>query len=773
MNYGLVHSSYSSFFFVWKCFIIIDMTKKIFGSIEQLINVIALIVSGAYITHFMLSYSAIPVRLTSVQLSQVLFILYVLDAFKIVKAFIKKDITALVMFVTSFVVTFLSYQASGGEYQFLMFIPPIIFALYDIEYDKVISVYLVLIGIVLIVAIFSSQVNVISDYVYNGIDKVRSSMGICYPTDYATIVLFFMMLLWTKKKKCSDWFMLFPAVISLLNAIFIAGSRTSMMCSILLIVGIIIYNVFDCLKDRFNFKSIKKIINILFICVVPICALFTLVISILYASGLPFAQTINTWMSNRLELTVSGARNYGIHPFGSFFELKGGGGGGADFTNGYNFLDNSYALIFIRYGWIYFVLILSLWLITMKRVLKEDKYKLAIVMSIIAVHSISEHHYIDASFNLLLFMPFVNFKDGKAVENDNKIAENISLIITGVVFIPLLICILPSFLSYFRTFVTVNNIENVNSKIGAIVFPLLMLFATLFFFFVYAVKQLLFCVLSNKKINAIYVYVVCFTLFISCIIPQYKNMIYASSYDSYLELFQEEEEIVQLIKDNKSGKLYAADVPEYYNKYFKGFSTNILQGEELAREKNCTVITKLNFDSDVFPYAGFKWMQISDSHAIYTNDESVISTLENNGYQLSTVYSKENKVDVLHMGAVNGIQPNEYGQILIQINHSSISTSQNIYLHAHTYSITVNISDLSSISGQEITADQPIANFQVKYTDTDEVMFEGQIYPQFDENGYYDCEFIVNSWRVANVYLTLEPMNDSCFWLNEIRYKKA
>lgn len=767
----LVAQSYT--FFLWfKCFIILIMTKRIFGSVEKFLNIIVLVVSGAYITHFMLGYSAIPVRLTSSQLTQILFILYVIDIFKVFKAFVKKEIGTLILFVGTFLITLLSYQASGGEYQFLMFIPPIMFALYDVEYDRAVTVYLFLVGIVLLVAIFSSQVNIISNYVYSSYQKIRSSWGICYPTDFATIVLFFCVFLWTKKKRCSDWLMLFPAIISLLIATKIASSRTSTICSVIFIIGIVGYNIFGIIKEKVDLTLFKKVINILFVGVFPLCAILTLVFVLLYQSGTPLADTLNTMMSGRIKLIVDGITNYGIHPFGSYFELKGGGGGGTDFYTGYNFIDNSYALMFIRYGWMYFLMIATLWVVSIRKVLKAENYKVAIVMTIIAFHSLSEHHYIDPSFNLLLVMPFVNFKENKKKVQVNTIAESIGMMITVVVSTVVLYCVLPSLLSYVRTFVTVNNIQNINSKTGAIVIPILMLFAGLLICFIYSLKQLIVSLITNKKISMPFIYALCLALIVVCLVPQYKNMIFSSHYDSYLEIFQNEEEVINLINDNKKGKIYSTDVPEYYARYFKGFSSSLLQGEELAKEKDITVITDLSNDAEGFTYNGFKWMQISDDHAIYTNDEQVINTLVENGYELNDYYAKENTVDVIELGRLNGIIPNDDGHLIIESNHTSITASQYMYVHAGNYSFILNLSGLYSVLGQDIPSDQPIANITFKYSDTDAIAYEGQIYPQFDENGNYDCETQLNSWRVGNVYMTLEPVNDAAFWLNGMSYKK-
>lgn len=749
----------------------IVMTKKILGSIEQLINVVALIVSGAYITHSMLSCSAIPVRLTSVQLSQILFILYGLDILKLIKSFIKKDVTALVMFASFFLVSYLSNLVSGDEYQFLLYIPAIMFALYDIEYDRVITLFLFLIGTILIVSIFSSQINIVSNYVYNGSNKIRSSWGISYPTDYASIVLFFVMFMWTKKKKCSDLMMLFLALLSLLNASFVASSRTSIISSSLLIIGIIFYNVFQYLIARYDFSTFKKGINIFFMLSFPASALFTLIISILFEMNVPLAQTMNTLMSNRLSLLTSGAKNYGIHPFGSFFELMGGGLGGAGFYNGYNFIDNSYALIFIRYGWIYFCVLLSLWLVTMKKVLNAKNYKLAIVLSVIAVHSISEHHYMDVSFNLLLLMPFVDFKNIE-VKTQNIAVENVAVITTTLIFTFLLVTVYPSLLSYLRTFVTINHIQYANSRTMEIVLPILMMFSILLFGIIYACKQTIVEILSREKAKPIYLFLLSLAVLITFIIPQYKNQIYANSYDKYLDIFETEKDVIQLIKKNKSGKLYSTDVPEYYKRYFKGFSSGILQGEELATQKNVTVITDLETDSDIFIQNSFRWVQISDYHAIYTNDENVITALENKNYQIQYYYAREHHMSIANWGYMNDISTNEYGWINVKSGENSLLTSPYCYLHVNMYQFKVNLSGLESMTENSIDYTQPIANIQVKYVGGDELLYEGQIYPLFDDSGNYTYEFQFNNWKLSNVYVSFEAINDCSVWITDVIYQK-
>ncbi len=121
---------------------------------------------------------------------------------------------------------------------------------------------------------------------------------------------------------------------------------------------------------------------------------------------------------------------------------------------------------------------------------------------------------------------------------------------------------------------------------------------------------------------------------------------------------------------------------------------------------------------------------------------------------------------------MNGIISNENDQLIIESNHTSISKSPYIYLHANAYAFTFNFSGLGSINGESISQDQPFAKLKFAYVDDDSVISDVDIYPGFDENGNYTYEVPVYSNRMSNVYFTLEPVNNSSFWLNSISYKK-
>lgn len=742
------------------------MFRKGVEYIEYIINVMVLVICGVYFAHLTLGNSSFSVQLTDGQLSVLLVLLYFVDIFKCLKAVINRDLKSLLLFLVVFVISICSYLA--GNYQFILFISAIMIALYDIDYDKIISMQLFSVGLIILIAVLASQLGIIMNtcFVTDKASGLRNSCGFVYPTVFASVILYFCLFSWIKKKKCSDWLMLIPGLLSFYVGYFVTSSRTSALCSLVFIVAIVIYNLCKLLpQNNHVLKLIRNIFVFLLYLSFGLFAIITFITSLMYYYHVPIAEQINTLMSTRVSLAVSGAVKYGIHPFGSNFELIGGTASAAQ----YNFIDNSYALMFIRYGWVYFVLVAYLWFVTIHKVVKSGNYKMAIVMAIIAFHCLSEQYYTEINFNLFLVLPFAKY--AKFENDDVSIMDNVSVILTSIVVIALSLICLPSVFSYLRTFISITNLTNANRYQQYICIFVLGLVGILLVGLVYSICSTIRSIIKKEyHTKTIIILISC--LFLSFILPQYKDTIFQINYDEYLEIFQTEEEIIDDIKQAKTGNLYSLDAPEYYNRYFKGFSGNIMYGEEIANEKNATVVADIDFDSDGYIYNGFKWMQISDRHAIYTNDASVINALESKGYQLDTIYSKENTLDIVGLGTMNGIISNENNQLIIESNHTSISTSPYIYLHAHTYAFTFNMSGLSSVTGEAISPDQPIAKLSFSYADDESVFSEIDIYPSFDENGYYNCEAQIYSYRMSNVYFTLEPVNNSSFWLNSVSYKK-
>ena len=83
---------------------------------------------------------------------------------------------------------------------------------------------------------------------------------------------------------------------------------------------------------------------------------------------------------------------YGIKLFGTAFDMI-GGGNETIIRPGYNFVDSSFCMILVRYGWIVLLAVFLIYFIVERKALKAGDRKLMVAFALISVHSAIEHHY--------------------------------------------------------------------------------------------------------------------------------------------------------------------------------------------------------------------------------------------------------------------------------------------------------------------------------------------------------------------------------------------
>ena len=118
-------------------------------------------------------------------------------------------------------------------------------------------------------------------------------------------------------------------------------------------------------------------------------------------------RKINSWISNRLYLAKSAFETYGIKPFGTAFDMI-GGGKETIIRPGYNFVDSSFCMILVRYGWIVLLAVFLIYFIVERKALKAGDRKLMVAFALISVHSAIEHHLLELAYNPLILLPLSN-----------------------------------------------------------------------------------------------------------------------------------------------------------------------------------------------------------------------------------------------------------------------------------------------------------------------------------------------------------------------------
>ncbi len=284
----------------------------------------------------------------------------------------------------------------------------------EIDYQKIIRTYLLAVGTTLVIVVATAMAGWIENLTFEKNGHTRYSMGTIYPTDFASLVLFLLLYLWVALKKIPDWVLLVLPVISFVIAWKMTYSVTSMVCSVMFVV-IILYHVLDqrVLVKHPRLRAASDWVTAL---VVVVFAGTMIYLLFLYTDGGTWLQRVDEMLSHRLKIANNGLYTYGVHPFGNRFELIGAGRTTGGWIATYNFIDCSYHLILIRYGYILLVAVLTIWVFEIRLAQKTDDRRLALVLTLIAIHSISEHHLIEMHYSIAMATPL-------AIYGVNKLSE--------------------------------------------------------------------------------------------------------------------------------------------------------------------------------------------------------------------------------------------------------------------------------------------------------------------------------------------------------------
>ena len=294
------------------------------------------------------------------------------------------------------------------EYRFLWYMGFLIVGAKDVDFDKILKVYLV-IGITVMVAAFgASQYGMIEDLVYTtqryGKEFFRHSYGIVYPTDYAAHLFFIVLsvVILFEKKMCvmtKVWISLLVAV----SVMMTSNAQTSMISLVVFSILCVVEHVY---KKQVSFlEKISRWTSIL-------CASVFWGLTYLYDASNTLLVKLNGYLSGRLAISSKGLEDYDIKLFGQTI-IEEGNGRSTEFREDYFFLDDSYIRILLEYGLIIFVVVLLVFVYTSKKAVKYKRNMIVITLVAICVHSIMEHHLIDLSYNPMMLVLFASLADKK------------------------------------------------------------------------------------------------------------------------------------------------------------------------------------------------------------------------------------------------------------------------------------------------------------------------------------------------------------------------
>lgn len=304
------------------------------------------------------------------------------------------------------------------EYRFLWWTGFLIVGAKDVDFNKILKVYLVISVTIMVLAFSASQYGIIEDLIYNayryGIDFPRHSYGIIYPTDYAAH-LFYMVLsvvvLFDEKLKTVGkvWLSLLIACSTYMTA----NAQTTMLC----LLGFALLCVLERLLRK-GMPCIEKALRWMPV----ICAIVFMWLTGIYSIESENMVRLDDYLSGRLTISNNAFQEYSIKLFGQTIKEV-GHGGSVEWRDDYFFLDDSYVRILLEYGLLVLIIVLISIAVISKKASEENRFIITLALVAISLHSVMEHHLIDIAYNPMMLALFATLTKSEQIDRRKKCIE--------------------------------------------------------------------------------------------------------------------------------------------------------------------------------------------------------------------------------------------------------------------------------------------------------------------------------------------------------------
>ena len=582
-----------------------------------------------------------------------------------------------------------------NHYNTALFLAILTISSIGIHYKKVLKAYIAGAATVIFSAILMSWIGATENFVFLSGLILRSSWGIKYPTDMMSLLLFLFLAVWIVCRDKSDLWFLIPGGIMVIMSYYVAYSRTGLMCSALLIVVLLLHHVLlKCEGSLFC-----KFIDICTCIAFPAFSAVTVGLLAAYVKGKPFAIVADYYMSSRLYQPAQVLSEYGLSLFGR--DIPQNGWGGSTFgTKDYSFVDISYLLILLQFGIIALIMINIIWvLMTRKAVLLGDR-RLALAMALIAFNAASEHHITQINYNILLAVPFAvltaRTSGIKETENSKKTDGIIALVLACMAAVAV-VCLIPE----ARTIVALLNLGK-NAKRRALAFVICAVALWAGLTALVALFRLLTGLIRKDQNKAPaaeihrrrftpYILILAVAVVGAAAAMVVGNTVIDKGYGKKADILEADQKAIDIVAEAGTSKLYITDIPSLYDEDEEDAVAAIFKGEDLARFEHTSILIDKYLDSPILFGLGFLYTEVSDEHALFTNDRNTIELMKQRGYEFYNYFPLLMTADMEDIAEKNDLTLEEDGSVVLHGNSERIKKGPNVDLRSGKYIVTYDI----------------------------------------------------------------------------------
>lgn len=277
----------------------------------------------------------------------------------------------------------------------------------DIDYRKILKVYLIVEISMTICTMIAGYTGVITNLVYHRGEQVRMSFGFVYPTDFAAGIIF-MVTAWVvlRQVRCT-WIEIGLMIISVVLFEKYCDVRNSEIVMMILSICVVYLKIRNKLAAKKGKGYIPSLLLKILCLVAPYgLAGFMILVSRFYRPDIEWMAKLNTLFSTRLSLGKEVFDRYDIQIWGQDIPMR-GNGGSTEVVADYFFIDSSYVNILMRLGLVAFILVMLIISIIMIKSLNHPYMLMA--MAIVCIHSVMEHHMFEVYYDVFLMLPLAKF----------------------------------------------------------------------------------------------------------------------------------------------------------------------------------------------------------------------------------------------------------------------------------------------------------------------------------------------------------------------------
>lgn len=324
--------------------------------------------------------------------------------------------------------TIVLYKHMMGRSELLPFLL-ILFCGRRFSFDKLARITVLIGGFTLLFIIVSSEIGLIPNYTSSIMTsqglRVRQFLGFRYAL-YPPGILFNIISLDMYVHRRNPTFMRSAIWAGLAYLMYLkTNSRLSFILSLVAIIGILIIYRYVDLFERF------PVIPFLMANSFLIFAGLSIYITLIYDSNVPWMFELNHSLESRLQLGHDGFNTYPVTLFGQDIIFVGNGltSSGQMTVGIYNYIDCFYIHILLRYGIVFFVLVIGSYTALSYILWKNKNYFLMMLLTMLSGHAMIDDLILYLSFNSLwlAILPFLlnSHMDEHVLDKVNEILRKL------------------------------------------------------------------------------------------------------------------------------------------------------------------------------------------------------------------------------------------------------------------------------------------------------------------------------------------------------------